>query len=75
MIHEMFHASAAAGYMLTHYEMAVAAYSVASARGLLTELAKTNGAGPPRIGTTEADDRYNALIFNNVVQLGCPKPK
>lgn len=73
-IHELFHASPASGPMYSHREMAIAAYNVAEADGLLKKLGNTNTPGPPRTGETEADDWYNAGIFDNVVRLGCPKP-
>src|ERR1051325_10888370 len=75
IIHEVFHASAGAGAMYSHFEMAQAAYNVAMAQGLLNKLANTNGPGPPRAEGpthTQRDDWDNSLIFNNVVRIGCP---
>ena len=74
-IHETMHAAAGSGLMYSHWELAVAAYRVGQTQGLLSRLANTNSAGKePDRGTGKQIDSDNALLFDNLTTIACPKP-
>lgn len=81
MIHEMFHASPAAGEMYTHTEMAQAAYNVAlSNPAVMAKLKNYGHSGPPKRVIyapdeyNKADDWYNSGLFDSIVRIGCAIP-
>jgi hypothetical protein len=81
LIHELFHGAAGSGKGYTHTDMATAAYSAALANpALMKEVQKHGIKGPRQVTYThgefvEADDFYNASVFDNILRFGCPQPK
>jgi RHS repeat-associated protein len=74
-IHETMHAAAGSGLMYTHLQMAAAAYRVGQAQSLLSRLANTNSAGTvPTDAPGQKTDNDNSLLFENIMQIACPKP-
>ena len=81
LIHELFHGAAGSGKGYTHTDMATAAYNAAQANSALFKEVQRHGIKGlrqvryTREGYVEADDFYNASVFDNILRFGCPQPK
>lgn len=70
--------SSGKGY--THSDMATAAYNAAQANPALKKELQRHGIKAPRYVSyipgayVEADDFYNASVYENILRLGCPQP-
>jgi hypothetical protein len=64
-IHETFHAAASYG-LYNHYQMAKAAFEVGKKSGIVPELVQQ-----PMEGTSEAANKYNSVLFDQIVFNAC----
>jgi hypothetical protein len=78
LIHEIFHTAAGSGTSYSHTEMAMAAYNAALADPVFKKhMARHGGFIPKQVDYTrpprdiEADDWYNAGVFDRIAKIGC----
>jgi len=83
-MHEITHGGPKSGDWYTHFEMASAAYKVGGSMGILSKLENTNSKGktpnPNEAAAATPFERRvinndNSLLFQNLLEIACPKPK